>query len=59
MGSRAVIYIPSFINTGSGIQRFMGDTYRNTHRQEGDFISLLLYLENQESRLKILIPVKS
>jgi hypothetical protein len=43
MGSSAMIYIPSFIKTGSAIQKLMegggGDT--QTHRQEGDRISLL------------------
>jgi hypothetical protein len=37
MGSGAMIYIPSFINTGSGIQKLIqgkGDT--QTHRQQGD-----------------------
>jgi hypothetical protein len=30
MGSDAVIYIPSFIKTGSGIQKWMGSIHRNT-----------------------------
>jgi hypothetical protein len=44
-GSCVMIYIPSFIKIGSGIQMLMlGDT--QTHRQHGDRISLL-----QESKL--------
>jgi hypothetical protein len=39
MDSGAMIYIPRFIKTGSGIQKLLdGDTHK--HRQEGDRISL-------------------
>jgi hypothetical protein len=42
MGSGVMTYIPSFMNTGSAIQKLMGrDT--KTHRQHGDSISLLLF----------------
>jgi hypothetical protein len=37
MNSGAMMYIPSFIKIGSGIQKLMG----GIHRQEGDHISLL------------------
>jgi hypothetical protein len=37
MDSGAMIYLPSFIKIGSGIQKFMGET----HKHEGDRISLL------------------
>jgi hypothetical protein len=37
MGSGAMIYIPSFIKTGSGIQKLIG----GIHRQQCDLISLL------------------
>jgi hypothetical protein len=30
MGSGAVIYIPSFIKIGSGIQKLIGGIYRHT-----------------------------
>jgi hypothetical protein len=30
MGSGAVIYVPSFIKTGSGIQKFIGGIDRHT-----------------------------
>jgi hypothetical protein len=38
MGSGAIMYIPSFTQIGSGIQKLMGATQR--HRQHGDRISL-------------------
>jgi hypothetical protein len=44
MGSGAVIYLPSFIKIGSGIQKLIG----GIHRQQCDLISL-----NKKSRLKI------
>jgi hypothetical protein len=52
MGSGTMVYIPSFIKSRSGIQKLIrGDT--QTHRQQGDLISLLLFLQNKESRLKM------
>jgi hypothetical protein len=36
MGSGAVMYVPSFIKIGSGIQKLIG----GVHRQQSDFISL-------------------
>jgi hypothetical protein len=37
MGSGAMIYIPSFVNIGSGIQKLMGPI----HRQQGNLINRL------------------
>jgi hypothetical protein len=37
LGSGAMIYIPSFIKIGSGIQKLIV----GIHRQQGDLISLL------------------
>jgi hypothetical protein len=54
MGSGAIIYIPSFIKLGSGIQKLIGgggDTL--TQWQLGDLINLLLFFQKKESRLKI------
>jgi hypothetical protein len=51
MGSGTTIYIPSFIKTGSGIQKVIGEDIQ-THRQHGDPTSLLLFLLNKEIRLK-------
>jgi hypothetical protein len=39
MGSRAMIYIPSFVKIGSGIQKLMGGGDSQTHRQHGDRMS--------------------
>jgi hypothetical protein len=42
-GPGATIYIPGFIKIGSGIQKLIrGDL--QTHRQQGDLISLLLFI---------------
>jgi hypothetical protein len=46
-----MIYIPSFIKISSGIQELKARGYTDT--QHGDFISLLLYSQNKESRLKM------
>jgi hypothetical protein len=53
MGSGAVIYIPSFIKIGSGVQKFIGGMHRHTqtnihthtHGQQCDFISLLYFFK--------------
>jgi hypothetical protein len=54
MGLDAMLYIPSFMKNGSGIQKLL---YRDSqiHRQHGDLISLLLFLQNKKSRLEIKI----
>jgi hypothetical protein len=55
MGSGAMTYIPSFIKTGFGIQRLIRGIHiqadRHTHRQQSDFISLLLFSQSKKSRL--------
>jgi hypothetical protein len=53
IGSGAMMYVPSFIKTGSGIQKLMGRIHIQTHRQHGDLISLLLFSQNRGNRLKI------
>jgi hypothetical protein len=58
--SGVLVYMTSFVNTGSTTQKLVGrknmqthtDTY--THRQESDLISLLLLFQNKEIRLKML-----
>jgi hypothetical protein len=51
MGSGAMIYVPSFIKIGSGIQKLIvGDS--QTHRQHGDLICLPVFFQNKKSRLK-------
>jgi hypothetical protein len=52
MGAGTMIYIPSFIKLGSGIQKLMGGGDTQLHRQQDDFISLFLFFQNKESRLK-------
>jgi hypothetical protein len=42
MGSSSMIYIPSLIKTGSVIRKLIVGG-RQTHRQQGDLISLLLF----------------
>jgi hypothetical protein len=51
MGSDVMLYIPSFIETGSGIQELI---HRYTEIQTAcDIISLLLFFEYKEGRLKM------
>jgi hypothetical protein len=52
MGSGAMIYVPSLIKIGSGIQKLMGGgIHRHTHKQththgeQRDLISLLHFLK--------------
>jgi hypothetical protein len=54
MGSGAVIYVPSFIMSGSGIQKLMGrniqtdthtHTHTHTHGQHNDPTSLLYFVK--------------
>jgi predicted HTH transcriptional regulator len=46
MGSSATIYVQSFINTGSGIQKLI-DTQKQTRSHKPTFV-----FQNKESRLK-------
>jgi hypothetical protein len=50
MGSGAMIYKPSFIKIGSGIQR-LGGGYTYRHRQQGDLISLLVFFQAKKEHL--------
>jgi hypothetical protein len=54
MGSDAMIYIPSFIKTGSGIQKLMGENSQTHILHDGDLISLFS-CQNKENRLKLAI----
>jgi hypothetical protein len=56
-GLKCLDIIPSFIKTDSPIQKLIGgggytDRHTHTYRQQGDLISLLLFYQNKESRLK-------
>jgi hypothetical protein len=42
-----VIYVPSFIKIGSGIQKLMGGGY--THRQQSVLISLLFFFKTRKA----------
>jgi hypothetical protein len=46
-GSGVMIYIPRLIRFGSGIHKLVGDT--QTHRQDVDRVSLILFFLNKES----------
>jgi hypothetical protein len=51
MGSGVMIYVPGFIEIGSGIQKLIrGDT--QAHRRHGDHISLISFFQNKESKVK-------
>jgi hypothetical protein len=63
MGSGVMIYIPGFIKIGSAIQKLIVGGYTDTHRytvtqQQGDLISLLLYFQKKENRLKRVLKYK-
>jgi hypothetical protein len=45
MSSGGVIYVPSFIKIGSEVQKLITGGYTDTHRQQGDLISLLYFLK--------------
>jgi hypothetical protein len=59
LNSYGMIYIPSFMNIGIGVIKLIGedththtDTDTHTNTQQGDRISLLLFFQNNKSRLK-------
>jgi hypothetical protein len=49
MGSGAVMYVPSFIKIGSGVQKLIRrihrHTHTHTHTQQRDLISLLYFFK--------------
>jgi hypothetical protein len=51
LSSGAVIYIPSFIKIGSGIQKLIVGGHTDTHKQHGGRVSLLLFFQNKENTL--------
>jgi hypothetical protein len=50
MDSGATIYIPIFIKICSGFQKLVRGIHIEIRRQQGDLISLLLFVQNKESR---------
>jgi hypothetical protein len=51
MGSGAMTCIPSFIKIVS-FQKLVRGIYTQTHRQQDDLTSLLLFFQNEEGRQK-------
>jgi hypothetical protein len=49
MASGGMTYIPSFIKICSGVQNLWG-IYTQTHRQQGDLISLVLFLNKENTQ---------
>jgi hypothetical protein len=47
--SGGMIFIPSFIEIGSDVQKFLGEIHIQTHRHEGDFISLVSFFQMKET----------
>jgi hypothetical protein len=51
-----MIHVPSVIKIGSGILKLMaGWGEEVTHREHGNLIGLLSFVQNKERRLKIII----
>jgi hypothetical protein len=50
------MYVPNFINIGSGIEKLIRGkyTYPQKNRQDGNRISLLLFFQDKGTRLKII-----
>jgi hypothetical protein len=54
MGSSTMTHIQSLVKIGSGIQKLIGGyTGTQIHRQHGDHISPLSFLQNEESRIEM------
>jgi hypothetical protein len=51
----AMMYIQSFINIGLGTAKLRGE-FQQTHAQNGDCVSIHLFLQNKDSRLKKYLP---
>jgi hypothetical protein len=54
MGSGAMIYIPSFIRIGSGIQKLIGARgFKDTQTAWRSHKPTFIFFQNKESRLKV------
>jgi hypothetical protein len=53
MGSGAMIYIPTFINIDSPIQKLITVNTRTGQHADGRYPLLLFFFQNKESRLKL------
>jgi hypothetical protein len=54
MGSGAVIYVPSFIKIGSGVQKLIAGNTQTHTRTATCYHKPTLFFQNKESRLEIL-----
>jgi hypothetical protein len=52
MGSRAMMYIPSFIKIDSGIQKSIGGIHERTERMEMELTSFFQNKENRKIEIK-------
>jgi hypothetical protein len=50
VGSSAMIFIPGFIKTGSGIQKLTGE-YTDTQTERRSHKPTFIFFQNKESRL--------
>jgi hypothetical protein len=59
VGPGGMIYVPSLIKSGLGVQKLMGGLSIQTQRQQGDRISLVLFLKLRKVDQKILYELKT
>jgi hypothetical protein len=56
MALGGMTYMPSFLKISSVVQMLLGgihmQTQRHAHRQQGDFVNILLLFQNKGSRIK-------
>jgi hypothetical protein len=52
IGLGVMLYTPSLIKNGSVVQKLIGGIHIQTHRQEGNLISLILFFQRKTRRLK-------
>jgi hypothetical protein len=50
MGYGAIIHLPNFINIGLGSHNLLKGL--QTHKEQGDLISICLFFQNRERRAK-------
>jgi hypothetical protein len=48
VGSGAMIYLPSFINIGSDIQKLLGGIHRHTDSMEIAYVYFYFFFQNKE-----------
>jgi hypothetical protein len=55
IASGGKIFMPSFIKIGSGARKLLGEIHIQTHRQEGNLISLLPLFSDEGNWLKVVL----